>query len=332
MRDIILLVVDALRYNRCGFAGYERNTTPFLDDFAEEYTSFDQAYSTSSHTREAVSGFLTGKLPFQAVNNKYELQAETIAEVMKEQGYQTAGFHSNVFLSKAYGYGKGFDIFYDSFSFSGSKISALGQKAVQKISGQDSYTRAEKLNEMALEWWNNTEGDKFMWLQYMDVHGPYEPKKGYRNWTDKERDRKEEQQLYEKMANGNPEKVTEEEEQLASDLYDCELRYIDQQIEKLLLEIADGNLNNLEDTLVIITSDHGEAFGSLDNLDYYDHPRELDGELLHVPFLVNKDLEERKISTAEIFDLIRLQELPQIPKEVVSQVRKENGDKEKSIH
>lgn len=292
--DTVLIVVDALRYDRCGFTGYERNTTPFLDEFAENNKVFHRAYAPSTHTRESVAGILTGDLPIKAVNDKYELRSRSVVEDLRDQGYNTGGFHSNVFLSKAYGYSAGFDEFYDSLNFSGTKTGALGQKFIQKTQG-NAYTRADDINEMALKWWNDTDQPRFMWIQYMDVHGPYEPKEEFRHWVDQERDQEAEQELYEKMANGDASEVTEEDEQFASDLYDCEIRYMDQKIRELVQSLP-------EDTNIIITSDHGEAFGE-DG--YYDHPRKLDKRLMHVPLLVSGEPEE-------INEVVSLRQIPEI--------------------
>ncbi|MFB6145531.1 MAG: sulfatase [Candidatus Nanohaloarchaea archaeon] len=321
--NVVLLVVDALRYDRCGFAGYERDTTPFLDKFAEQNTVFHEAYSPSTHTRESVAGILTGKPPFESVNDDYELKAETIAEELKEQGYSTSAFHSNVFLSKPYGYAKGFDEFYDGLQFSGFKIGALAEQFVEKTTGKKVYTRADDINEMAEKWWRKTGGDKFMWIQYMDVHGPYEPEENYQIWAEWD-DREKVRKLYKRAANGDPEDISEEEAEYMSDLYDCEIRYMDQKIKQLVEFLENQDEENSEETMIIITSDHGEAFGEHG---YYDHPRKLDPVLTHVPLLINtgNDEVDQPVTLLDTYTTATTQENSYGQTDPTVQARSEDG-------
>jgi len=70
-QNIILLSADALRADHLGCYGYSRETSPVLDAFSEESLRFTNAYSASSHTREAVPALLTGEYPDVAVDPGY---------------------------------------------------------------------------------------------------------------------------------------------------------------------------------------------------------------------------------------------------------------------
>ena len=280
-RHVFLLTIDALRADHLSSVGYERETTPNLDVFAAEYCQFTDAFSASSHTREAVPALLTGRYPLDAVDDKYALAENTIATHLKNAGFATGGFHSNPFVSRAYGFDRGFDVFDDDLHLGKHKLLALAQRAFDKLRSRH-YARAETINERSLAWLDTLDdGPVFLWNHYMDVHGPYEPPDKYRRlFHDESVSDSAAQRLYQR-AISDPQSITEEERRRLIDLYDAEIRYVDAQIASFLDALDDRGL--LAESLVVITSDHGDAFGEHG---YYEHPRYLHDELLHVPLLV----------------------------------------------
>ena len=282
VRNAVLLSVDALRADHLSAHGYERETTPRLDSFAEENAWFENAYSASSHTREAVPALLTGQYPDEAVDAGYRLAGEPVAARLRQAGFVTGGFHSNPFVSRAYGFDRGFDTFDDDLRFGRNRIVALAQRAFD-IARNRNYARADEINERSLRWLDSVadSGSRFLlWNHYMDVHGPYEPPSGYREFIAGYPGDRAVQRLY-KRAIKNPDSVTDDERSLLMDCYDAEVRYTDQRIGSFLDALRDRGL--LDETLVIVTADHGDAFGEHG---YYEHPRYLHDELLHVPMLV----------------------------------------------
>jgi len=283
-RNIILLSADALRADHLSCYGYHRETSPVLDEFAEESIRFTNAYSASSHTREAVPALLTGEYPDVAINDSYRLATETIASHLSEAGFATGGFHSNPFVSRAYGFDQGFDEFDDDLHFGQHKLVALAQRALDKLRNRH-YARAEEINERSLSWIDSLDSDEpfFLWNHYMDTHGPYEPPGEYATlYADKKLSGRDAQSLYQRAID-KPESITEEERQLLIDLYDAEIRYNDEYIGEFLKELRNRGL--LEDSLLVVTADHGDAFGEHG---YYEHPRYLHDEITHVPLLVRE--------------------------------------------
>lgn len=144
------------------------------------------------------------------------------------------------------------------------------------------YTPAAEITDKAIKWISSRDGDSpyFMWLHYMDVHYPFTPP-----------DRALEQIGVDPLStrrkadlNGrmqeDPESLTEEDRADLLDLYDGEIHYVDHNLDRLLSELeARGER---EDTAVVLTADHGEAFGEHDR--YGHHPYGYD-ELLHVPLV-----------------------------------------------
>jgi len=280
--NVILLSADALRADHLSCYGYHRDTSPVLDELAEESIRFTNAYSASSHTREAVPALLTGKYPDVAIDSKYHLESDTIASTLSEEGFATAGFHSNPFVSRAYGFDRGFDVFDDDLHLGQHKLIALAQRALDKFRNRH-YARAEEINERSLNWIDSLDDGEsfFLWNHYMDTHGPYEPPREYATlYSDDGGKGKDVQSLYQRAID-DPDSVTEEERQLLIDLYDGEIRYNDKRIGEFLDELREWDL--LENSLVIFTADHGDAFYEHG---YYEHPRYLHDEITHVPMLV----------------------------------------------
>lgn len=290
----ILLSADALRADHLSCYGYHRNTSPVLDALAEESIRFTNAYSASSHTREAVPALLTGEYPDTAIGADYRLATDTLASTLGDAGYATAGFHSNPFISRAYGFDRGFDTFDDDMHFGSNKLLALAQRALDKLRNRH-YARAEEINERSLDWLDSLDDEPvFLWNHYLDTHGPYEPPAAYateyRESTVSDRDA---QSLY-RRAIREPASITDDERELLIDLYDAEIRYNDAKLGEMLDALRERNL--LERSLLVFTSDHGDAFGEHG---YYEHPRYLHEEITHVPLLVRPPggIDGRTVST-----------------------------------
>lgn len=151
-RNIILITIDSLRADHLGCLGYQRNTTPHLDNLAKEGVLFTRAISCGPDTPTSITPLLTSsyilthlvkggeldkfRTTMDEKSNKLKTRLEefeligaltfeiyknrtTIAELVKQKDYNTAAFHSNPFLSRFFNLGKEFDYFYDSFSTMG---------------------------------------------------------------------------------------------------------------------------------------------------------------------------------------------------------------------
>jgi arylsulfatase len=283
-RNVVLLTVDALRADHLSCYGYDRETSPTLDGLAEDGIRFQRAYSQSSHTREAVPAMLTGRDPDAAVDDQYLLAADTVASRLADTEITTGGFHSNPFVSRAYGFDRDFDAFDDDLHLGQHKLLALAQRALDKLRNRH-YARADRINERAFDWLDSRDSERFfLWNHYMDVHGPYEPPKPYRSrFGEPELSDREAQKLY-KRAIDDPESITDEERQTLIDLYDGEIAYVDDQIREFVAGLQERGL--WEETLLLVSADHGDAFGEHG---YYEHPRYLHEELTRVPLLVLGD-------------------------------------------
>jgi arylsulfatase A-like enzyme len=290
--NIILLTIDALRADHVSSHGYDRETTPNLDAFATKGVQFSNTYSVSTHTREAIPGLLTGRYPNECVNQSYTLAADTVATYLQDTEYTTGAFHSNPYVSRAYGFDRDFDHFDDDLYLGQHKLLALAQRALDKIRNRH-YARAETITNRMLKWIDSIDSRFFLWGHLMDPHGPYCPPDEYQTqFNDDYVGMKRAQKMYKRAAVSDPQSITDDERQEMVDLYDEEIRYADAQLGAFLDELEARGL--LEETLVIITADHGDAFGEHG---YYGHPRQLDDELLRVPLVVHHpDVSEAEVA------------------------------------
>jgi arylsulfatase len=281
-KNVVLVTLDALRADHLSSYGYGRETTPFLDSLAAETARFTRAFSASSHTREAIPSILTGRYPDRAVDDRFQRSADTIAEYLRRSGFETAGFHSNPFVSRAYGFDQGFDTFDDDLYLGGNRLLALAQRALDKLRNRN-YARASEINERSLDWLDSLDGDRpfLLWNHYMDPHGPYEAPAEYQRWFHGASISKSEAKRLYHRAIDDPGSISKAERDHLIDLYDAEVAYTDDQLASFFRPLAEREL--LEESFVVITADHGDAFGEHG---YYEHPRYLHDELVHVPLIL----------------------------------------------
>lgn len=321
MRDIVLVTVDSLRADHVGWHGYDRDTTPNLDERAASAETFQSAFSHACSTRPSFPSIMTSSYALEHGGfERLSKERTTIAEQLKQYGYETGGFHSNLYLSTDFGYDRGFDHFFDSKSDpgpvaklrqeiktrldpNGSLYSVLQRafNATERQTGIElgsAYVDAEGITDRALDWARSTgSGPRFLWVHYMDVHHPYvPPSKFQRRFRDDVIDDRDAVQLRRKMLE-TPEEVSQTELQTLIDLYDAEIAYVDEEVDRLLEEIR---YTWETDPIFAFTSDHGEEF-----LDHggFSHSASFHDEVIHVPLLVDEDDEGTYDELVGLMDL-----------------------------
>jgi arylsulfatase A-like enzyme len=330
MRDIVLVTVDSLRADHVGWQGYDRETTPNLDELADEARVFSRAFSHACSTRPSFPSILTSSYALMYGGfERLSADRTTLAEALSRGGYRTAGFHSNLYLSADFGYDRGFDTFYDSRT--DPSVTAKARNAVKRNLDSDGlvyrtlqglfnatekrtgievgspYVDAAELTDLALDWVRDEGGDdgpRFLWVHYMDVHHPYVPPADYqRRFRDEPVSDRDAVQLRRKMLEA-PEDVTDGERQTLLDLYDAEIAYVDREVDRLLdgVSAAWG-----DDTAVAVTADHGEEFA---DHGAFSHSATFYDEVLHVPFLLSDGTSgEPDETNGESDDLVGLLDL-----------------------
>jgi len=289
--NVLLVTVDSLRADRVGANGYDRNTTPFLDSLAREYTFFPEAYSTSNHTREAVPSILTGFYPENSVTRMYRIKRPTLAETLSEKGYDTGAFVSSPFFTSLSNYDDGFDVFESKYS-----MNAVANFAgyVRDILANSQFRDGFEVNESVVEFVENSDEPFLAWGHYMDVHAPYN--RFEKTFFGKRIDRRKLQLVFRK-ANYVPSALTDGERRMLEDFYDNSVRHFDRVMRDLFERLSDAGV--LRDTVVFVVSDHGESLGEDGR---YEHHDGLDSVMLQVPLWIHgcDVVAEGPVSTVDI--------------------------------
>jgi arylsulfatase A-like enzyme len=295
--NLLILVLDTVRAESLSLYGHSRKTTPNLDRLAARAVRFDQARSTAPWTLPSHASLFTGRWPHELkVGESRPLDATypTLAEFLTGRGYATGGFIANTFFCNAwFGLGRGFQ-HYDDFYREQQAVSvgealrcsSLGRLAVRLLHEPFGIDRrrkdASQVNGDFLAWLDKQQGRPFLgFINYFDVHTPYFlPPGAEHRFGRPPRDAKEVETLQGWDARSRT-SVSDDELNLTRDAYDDCLAYLDAEIGTLFGELDRRGV--LDDTVVVLTSDHGENHGEHGLIG---HGRSLYDQEVRVPLLV----------------------------------------------
>ncbi len=291
--NILLITIDTLRADHIGAYGYSRDTSARLDALAADGVLYERSISQAPNTHPSMASMLTSQYPSSLGGKalKYiHYSLPTLAEVLNNAGYDTAAIVSNVWLKEQMGFDEGFSHF--------DQTSGMSEFYAEQA--RIHWKDASHITNAALEWLDaaatskeETRAPFFLWLHYLDPHHPYDPPAPYDtkfknaphdhvDFLAKLRDMRtrEQTRLLVKMGTGE-ERVSDEEFQAIVDQYDGEIAFNDMEIGKVLDRVSAMGLD--DNTLVIVTSDHGEEFRDHAG---WGHSHSLHRELLHVPLII----------------------------------------------
>jgi arylsulfatase A-like enzyme len=262
--NLLLVSIDTLRADRLGCYGYERATSPALDRFAREHARrFEHAVAEAPWTLPSHVTMLSGlhplrhgvSLPEHAPGGGVELLAETLHGA----GYDTFAFTGGGWLSAPWGFARGFDAFH------------AGEV--------DCADNAQKLLEMI-----RAQAPGRPWFGFLhtyEVHCPYDPPEPYRYLFESP----DATPIEVAGRCGNPDfnsaALAPGQARFLSDRYDESIRSVDDGLGAFLAELERSGV--LANTVVVITSDHGDEFGEHGRIG---HEHSLQREVLEIPLLV----------------------------------------------
>lgn len=280
--NVLLIVIDTLRGDRLSSAGYARPTTPHLDALGREGVQFDFAFSTAPWTVPSHNTMLTGRHTFEHLMDSpipnLHHGFPYLPEVLARHGYRSGLFSANLASAVQEYLDAGFNHYDDHTALAAlSRLSLLRKLTWQFESRSGIHLppprRASVINSAFLDWLDSRpEKPFFALLNYVDVHDHY-----LREWRIPP-------PFDTKFGDAPPSTPREGQQvnQAQLDLYyDRNVAYEDDQIGRLLDELRRRTLDN--NTLIIITSDHGEGLGQHGHVG---HQSNLYFEALHVPLLV----------------------------------------------
>lgn len=287
--NVILLILDTVRADRLSVYGYQRATTPALSALAGRGILFERALATAPWTLPSHATMFTGRYP-QELNVGWDrpLNAKhpTIAERLDARGYSTAGFVANTFYgSYLHGLSRGFETYRDypistSEVFGASNINRRLLNLWNRATGQYheiGRKDATDINREMLRWLDSRPSDRpfFVFANYFDAHMSYVPPAPYDTlYLGREAITRS---VYQ-GTRGQPSAAVVAD---LSDAYDGALTWLDSQLGALFSELQARAL--LDNTAIIVSSDHGESLGEHG---FVDHGSSLYLPELHVPLLM----------------------------------------------
>lgn len=232
--NLILIVLDTLRVDHLGVYGYERPTTTNLDAFAKSAMVYRQAYTSAPWTPPSVGSMMTGlyasahgMMPpdgrglARQASSMLDASNLTLAEILKQHGYQTKGVTPNPWIKGEFGYDQGFEEYYYRERAAADEITRAGIKVVDSFDKQKPF---------------------FLFLHYLDPHDPYNPPEEFRRaFSQPLKARSYPQELLDKI-----------------NLYDAEILFMDHELQKFFAHLKNKEL--WENTTILILGDHGEQF------------------------------------------------------------------------
>jgi arylsulfatase A-like enzyme len=272
--NVLLLILDTVRAWQLGAYGYPRPTSPRIDGFASGAIRFAKAAATSSWTLPSHATMFTGRYPFELqldFDRPLSGEAPTLAERLGEAGYRTGGFVANtVYGSYLYGLNRGFQRYRD---YPVTWTQLLGSSTINRRlvlawcrrAGCDARfgdKTAGRVNGEFLSWLDRGPQDRpwFAFLNYFDAHMPYRPPAPYdMQFLAAEPPLRS---VYQRPRR----RLSPEEVAGLRDAYDGAVAYVDHEVGALLDELTRRGV--LDRTLVVITSDHGEAFAEHAHVDH----------------------------------------------------------------
>ncbi len=275
IRNVIVLTVDTLRASK--LRPYNRRSrvrTPALNAFAEQSMLFERAQSSENWTKPAVASILTGLFPAThgAKNDASRLphNVTTLGEAFQGADFETASFLANGYVSRAFGFDQGWDHYTNYIR-------------------ERKNTNASNVFGEAADWIEEHKDERFfVYIQTIDPHVPYDPPDDFLRMYDARTDYDGQVQnrrthLLLEDAKRRPPRVTfsESDVQRLEALHDGEISYHDRHFGAFLEKLEEWDLD--ENTLVILTSDHGEEFNEHGS---WGHGHSIFQELLHVPLIV----------------------------------------------
>ena len=263
--NVILIVPDALRADHLGCYGYSRPTSPQIDKFAADALIFEKAISNAPWTKPSMGSVFTSIYPHehQAFSWMDNLPDEclTIAEVFRNRNYDTFAIQTNPAITEKHNFRQGFQYYREMVLEKGEVVT----------SSFNSWVKKHKKKPF------------FAYLHYMDTHVPYNAPKEFSQIFKIKDDAlfiPGEFQTIDVRLLGEMGLSIRDKQSLVN-LYDAAIKYFDSNFEKIVDNLKKlGILNN---TIIILTSDHGEEFWEHDG---FAHGHTVYNELLHVPLII----------------------------------------------
>ncbi len=268
--NVIVMILDAAGAKHLPIYGYHRNTTPNIKKLANLSVQFERAYTQAVYTLASTATLMSGLDPYrhQIIYRRSKLPAETytLAERFLNGGYATGTFVSNGNASGTFGMTQGF-------------------QEVQEVFREPTYSGwGRDITDRFTQWLESLKsGPFFAYLHYREPHAPFNPPESFKNrFTDPNytgyRDASYEMR---RKINMGEVSATQADRDYIEATYDENLLYGDHEVGRVIQKLKDMKL--YDDTILIITADHGEAFWEHN---FQGHNSQLYEESIRIPLVI----------------------------------------------
>lgn len=266
--NVVMIVVDTLRSDHLGCYGYHRDTSPNIDRFAAGAVRYANAYAAAPWTTPSVGSLLTSRYPSElgivAEPNRLDDRFVLLSEALAGEGYATGAVVSHFFLGSEWNFDQGFGAFDES--------NVLGHAGISSPGTTESALRLLRAGKDLQPF--------FLFVHYFDPHYDYFEHPGHRFSNPEYRGPIRSGARFEELMEQIP-SLTEEDRLQLVDLYDSEISFTDAHIGRLLDAV--GELGLGDDTVVVLTADHGEELLDRGGIG---HGHSLYNEQIAVPLII----------------------------------------------
>jgi len=325
VENVLLVTIDSLRADHFGQNASIEPATENIEILAKDGQSFDRAFATGPGTTPSFPAMLTGTLPLSYGGlGPLSDERPRVSTKLQDTGLTTGGFQCNPFLSNHFNYDIGYEAFEDyqnplmgiatkifprGIEINNPKLRRIDnvlhvtdaiKKSYQLVKGKPRpYVGAEIITNDTIEWLSKTDQPFFCWTHYMDVHHPCFPPERYRDRYDiGDVTQTGVSEWYSTLLR-NPETLSDDEINNLETLYKAAIEYTFDQIDRIVTHLKDTN--RYDDTLIILTSDHGALFGEYGQ---YGKPERMYDELVHVPLIIANGPDYLKNAKGELVSLL----------------------------
>lgn len=265
--NVFIYLVDTLRADHLSCYGYDKKTSPFIDEFSKEGVLFKKCFANASWTKPTVGSILTGLYPnrhkAETAKDKLPNEVVLLSEILKSQDYYTVHISTNPYITEHFNFIQDVDFY----------------KSRPKYHRSSEYVNSVFFNLIE----SNPHLMKkpiFAYLHTMDPHYPYEPEKPFLKFKkdDKIRDRLPLRKIFLKKLRG---RITENDIDYVVSLYDCEILQNDYYFREFIDFLKKKGL--YEDSMIIFIADHGEQFNEHGGIK---HGSSIYNEEIHIPLIV----------------------------------------------
>ena len=271
--NVVIFLIDALCPDHLGCYGYERDTSPHIDQFASTGIIFKNCFAQSSWTKPSVASMFTSLYP--SSHGSYQIDGDleegmrigpnavTLAEILRSHGYATAAFSDMGHVSKTFGFDAGFDSFYNLYEFA------------KKINGNTPIKTT--INPIYEYLKNNVNRPNFLYIHTVYPHDPYAPPEEYNIFSQPGSSFNGDirQALLDKIPVNRDEVIS---------LYDGEILYSDTLFRQFLEKLEELNIR--DNSVIILLADHGEPLNQ-NNHGFWRHGNALYDEDIKIPLIIS---------------------------------------------